>query len=146
MKINNTSFGKIIKVNAPVNSVLQITSVANGYTYPRSSELKEQINNIFTDLKDGEAFACIKDEGQSYIFTGKESQAFQKIYFDTKEKLDTEMLKHWGTDCAGDNSAKIINDYKKSTDDLISRCKNITDLEVNTDPKTGFVQSINVKA
>ena len=146
MKINNTSFGKIIKVNAPVNSVLQITSVANGYTYPRSSELKEQINNIFTDLKDGEAYACIKDEGQSYIFTGKESQAFQKIYFDTKEKLDTEMLKHWETDNSEFSKEDILKKYKNATDDLIAKGKHITELEVNTDPKTGFVHSINVKA
>ena len=140
------NFGKIYKTSSSVNSVLQVCSIANGYTHTNNKPLKDQIGKIFTDIDEGEAYSYLQDDETTYIFTGKESQEYQQLAFSTKEDIDSVVLKQWGSAYAEDHVEKMLDKFVKGVNKLLSKASNITELDIQTDPKTIKVKAIDIKA
>ena len=85
MNTNNVSFGKIVKVSAPLNVAENIAARANN---SGTSRLDAQIKNIINDTRQGRAYAyafpdtyCTNPtENESYIFSGAEGIKYFKSF------------------------------------------------------------------
>ena len=94
MKINPVSFGRTVKVNAPLSDAKQIANLINsGSVSSDKKEVKDsqdKLKRIFYDREDGEARA-VQVYGQSYILTGEASQRAKSLLEDRQFQLDAAM-------------------------------------------------------
>lgn len=86
MKTDKIHFTKLIKVNAPVDIAYQIENIANGKK-SRRVLLNRSIEALFDDTHRGKACTYNIGGNVSYIFSGNESQEYQKIYEELIENL-----------------------------------------------------------
>ena len=123
--MQNISFGRVFKVNAP-------QQVSNHI-----------INNIKNDVDGFEAYAHPISENESYIFTGKEGRAFKKSIGRYNRIMD-DTFSHF-SDCILADEILTV-EYEKLTADannLVRQSEKVTQLDVQRD-KEGKIQSINV--
>ena len=130
MKVNSISFGKTVKVLAPLHEATRIANAANGdRTVPR--RVQKKVKNIFDDTKEGHAiaFSFCDDPSCSYIVSGKESKEyvgnlFEEMYSIKKIKMN------YPTDIALRAVLKVREDYTNKTKELIRRTRENYALEV----------------
>ncbi len=91
MNISPVSFGRTIKVNAPLNVAKRAAKLVNMDKTVVSSknekEVQRKLIKLFYDSTQGAAQA-VSVNGQSYIVTGEESQRVADLKFDRGFQLD----------------------------------------------------------
>lgn len=107
MRVNQVSFGKVIKVNAPYEIASQIQNIANGKA-SAGAIVKRQVSDLFSDIGHGEAHIFSFDKRTSYIFSGYEGNK----YWELRNKAIDEFLK----------IREQVSDKEKA-DELIKRNK-----------------------
>ena len=125
IKMQNISFGRVFKVNAP-------QQISNGI-----------INNIKNDVDGFEAYAHPVSENESYIFTGKEGRAFKKS-LDAYDRIVDDTFSSFSDCIVADEILTVA--YEKLTGEarnLVEQSDKVTQLDVRRD-KEGKIQSINV--
>ena len=92
MNVNPVSFGRIVRINAPLNVTQRMADIINqDKSVPDKKERKvqQELKSIFCDTNIGSAQAVDVD-GVSYIFTGDDSLT----YSDVKQECD-ELISHF---------------------------------------------------
>ena len=90
MNISPISFGRIVKINAPLSVTQRMVDIINqdkSVSDKKERKVQQELKSIFSDTTLGEAQAVDVD-GVSYIFTGDDSLA----YSDVKQECD-ELIK-----------------------------------------------------
>lgn len=72
----NVSFGRTIKVNAPLSYAVKLEKMINNpEQYPNAKEVTDKLKDTFDDVTPkGKAVAFSDGPNRSYILTGKESE------------------------------------------------------------------------
>ena len=83
--LSSISFGKIVKVNAPVKTAQKIILMSHRHT-----EAGRKLNAILNENKPGKAHAYSfpDKEEESYIFTGVEGQKYWKSHCEAWDKIE----------------------------------------------------------
>lgn len=79
MNVSPISFGRTVKVNAPLAVTKQAVELINNpQTKKGEAKVQQQLKTLFYDSDEGKAKAvCVN--GQSYILTGKDSQSLKAL-------------------------------------------------------------------
>jgi len=86
MRVNQVSFGKIVKVNAPNEVARQIKDIANK-KISAGTLVKREISDLFNDISRGEAHTFEFDKRTSYIFSGEEGNKYWQLHQKTLDEL-----------------------------------------------------------
>lgn len=86
MLVNQISFGKIVKVNAPYEVAKQIEDIANGKNN-KNAFLNNEVRSLFDDTDKGEAHTYRYNKNTSFIFSGKEGIKYWNARYDTIENI-----------------------------------------------------------
>ena len=92
MNISPVSFGRIVKINAPLSVTQRMVDIINqekSVSDKKERKVQQELKSIFCDTNIGSAQAVDVD-GVSYIFTGDDSLA----YSDVKQECD-ELISHF---------------------------------------------------
>ena len=145
MNINNVSFGKIIKVNAPYASATEIALIANGHDAFVSDSLKKQVREIFPD-KDDKVFAYADVNRKAYLFSGEEGKDYERLCSKTADSV-RKIRAHFGnTDYADYYSNKACDECDKEVEKIIKGAKEIPEINVCTEKGSSEIKSINIIA
>lgn len=130
MNINPISFGRTIKVNAPLNVAKRATQLINMdktvVGSKNEKEVQRKLIKLFYDSPQGAAQAvCVN--GQSYIVTGEESQRVAELKFDRGFQLEAaERLFGKGNmfdavkDCENDRYEDLLKGIISDTEEPVS--------------------------
>lgn len=142
MNISPVSFGKIVKVNAPQHIAEKIAIMANG---DGKSKIDKDVKKIFDDIDEGRACVYSPDnENETYIFSGKEGDAFKMSY------KSAELVSDYAADYYGDDdftSAAINEAWSRHRDnvwELLGLCSEKSALKVDYDNETGKIKSVDL--
>ena len=142
MNISPVSFGKIVKVNAPQHIAEKIAIMANG---DGKSKIDKDVKKIFDDIDEGRACVYSPDnENETYIFSGKEGDAFKMSY------KRAELVSDYAADYYGDDdftSAAINEAWSRHRDnvwELLGLCSEKSVLKVDYDNETGKIKSVDL--
>ena len=92
MKTNPVSFGRMVRINAPLNLTQRMADIINqekSVQDKKERKVQQELKSIFYDTNIGKAQAVDVD-GVSYIFTGDDSLT----YSDVKQERD-ELISHF---------------------------------------------------
>ena len=81
----SVSFGKVISVNAPLQTAQKIAKIANGRDKTPASM---QIKSIIDDTRRGKAHAFPVSKDKSYILSGKEGRRFAEYFAETQNRME----------------------------------------------------------
>ncbi|MBQ9245300.1 hypothetical protein IJ182_03425 [bacterium] len=143
MKVNNVSFGNIVKVNAPIGTAIQIADIVNGKETTKNKKLQNQLNTLFPEKSTS---IYIVSPETSYLLDGKEGKQFDTLCSSVTKKLRTLYKKHSPKEYCEVHSEKIMTAYHKKADKIINSAQHVTDIDVKTDSRTGNISSININA
>ena len=87
MKVNQISFGKIVKVNTPYEIAKQIEDIANGKKKSGSAQLNKEIKTLFSDISQGDAYTFKYDKMTSFIFSGIDGQQYWNSCTESIDKI-----------------------------------------------------------
>lgn len=94
MKINPVSFGRTVRVNAPLSDAKYLAKLINSNNVPadkkEDKKAQDKLKTMFYDSKQGKARA-VEVYGQSYILTGEASQMAKTLIEDRQFQLDAAM-------------------------------------------------------
>lgn len=96
MQISPVSFGKVVKVQAPMCIVQELADLANGR---KQTPLVHDLKTIFDDRKYGQVRSFSRNGIDNYLLSGKESAFYDKHY---KMSTNLELL---------NNHMKLVNAY-----------------------------------
>lgn len=87
MNITPLSFGRIVKVNAPLNIAQKVADIAN---WDKNHLLSKSVGNIFCDSgeEDVIAFNPTKNESVSYLFSGADAKKAMDIKGEMIDECD----------------------------------------------------------
>ena len=145
MNINNVSFGKIFKVNAPYVLASEIALIANGHGAFASASLKNQVKEIFPDKND-EVYAYADVDRKTYLFSGKEGEKFRQIRKKALDEIHDARRYFKNTDYGDYYSDKACMERDKAVAEMINGAKNIQEINVNTETGSNAIKSINLIA
>lgn len=130
MNINPISFGRTVKVNAPLNVAKRATQLINMdktvVGSKNEKEVQRKLVKLFYDSPQGAAQA-VSVNGQSYIVTGEESQRVAELKFDRGFQLEAaERLFGKGSmydtvkDCENDRYEDLLKGIISETEEPVS--------------------------
>ena len=94
MNINPVSFGRTVRVNAPLSDAKYLADLINTNNVPNGKKedkkAQEKLKTMFYDREQGKARA-VEAYGQSYILTGEASQMAKSLIEDRQFQLDAAM-------------------------------------------------------
>lgn len=94
MKINPVSFGRTIKVNAPLSDAKYLANLINADSVhldkKEDNSTQSKLQTMFYDREEGEARA-VRVYGESYILTGEASKRAKALLEDRQFQLDAAM-------------------------------------------------------
>ena len=98
MNVNPVSFGRTVKVNAPLNVAEHTVNLINDVTNKKGeSRVQQQLKSFFFDAEQGKGRARIVapegKHGDIFIVTGEESKAVSDLVQDRKEQLNAAKTK-----------------------------------------------------
>lgn len=121
----NVSFGRTIKVNAPLSYAVKLEKMINNpEQYPNEKEVTDKLKDTFDDVTPkGKAVAFSDGPNRSYILTGKESEEVSKI----KDGF-TESVRSLDSFCQGGTERDfahimLCDRFNSDIKSLISRTK-----------------------
>ncbi|MBQ9245539.1 hypothetical protein IJ182_04650 [bacterium] len=136
--MNNITFGKIYKVNAPLYISEKISLLAN------ENSNDNNISQIFDDIDKGKAypFAYGFADKSSYILTGEEGKKFKKSY---KQAWDSTNIANtfYSKELANMHVELAWNDHRDNITGLIQNSP-VTTLNVEYNDKTKEVHNISI--
>ena len=120
MAVNQVSFGKIVKVNAPYEVAKQIEAMANGKP-SKNSHLNNEVKTLFNDTAQGEAHTFFYDKKMAFILSGKEGIKYWNSRYDAIEQI--QELKEQIKDrfVMERRKNKIWDNHRHYTYDLINK-------------------------
>ena len=113
MNISPVSFGRTVKINAPLNVAQRMAEIINQSKNVKDRDERssqQKLKTIFYDANTGSAQA-IEVDGQSYIVSGEESQTVSSF------KLDTAIDINLAKKTYGDSK-----DFARIKEEEIKRC------------------------
>lgn len=139
MNISPVSFGRTVKINAPLNVAQRMAEIINQSRSVQDREERtsqQKLKSMFYDANIGSAQA-LEIDGQSYIVTGEESRAISDL------KLDTAIHINCAKNTYGDSK-----DFARIKEEEIKRCNEYLELMVQMNkeaisitPKYGYETS-----
>ncbi|MBQ9245538.1 hypothetical protein IJ182_04645 [bacterium] len=147
--MQNISFGKIVKVNAPENQIKKVTEIANAkkrhkiIEFFTSTKLKRDVNDLFDDIEKGKAVIVSTAKGDNFIFSGDESKKFSEIHNRYKEQQESSTYYN-GTYASGLLAQMAKETYNNSISDLISNSGISSEITIDYDTEYDEVKSIDI--
>ena len=139
MKTSPVSFGRTVRINAPLKVAHRVAELINQSRSVQDIEERcsqQRLKTLFYDANVGSAQALELD-GQSYVVTGEESRAISDL------KLDTAIHINCAKNTYGDSK-----DFARIKEEEIKRCNEYLDLMVQMNkeaisiiPKYGYETS-----
>ena len=121
MRVNQVSFGKIVKVNAPFDVAKQIEEIANGRK-AKSTKLDSDVKNLFNDTEKGEAHTFRYDKRVSFIFSGEEGTKYWNSHNDALNNIRDIKAKTRDRFKARDKAQKAWAAHRSYVYKLINNC------------------------
>ena len=145
MSVNNVSFGKIIKVNAPVYVARQIIKDAKTLN---NKNTNWKTKKFFRDVthKPSYVYSFTNAKENSYIFTGKDAQKCRESY-DIAYDTMTYVHYNYAQEDLADLDTKLAWDaHEKRIKKLVDSNKRIKSIDVKYNKDTRQVSEINFSA
>ncbi len=140
------SFGNVTKVNAPLSTAKQIAAIANAKIKPQN-EAEQQIKAIINDTGNGKAIAFSFDdnEGDTYIFSGKDAEAFRKNRNYVYEEMD-RIHEYYGNDdgLIDIEIESLGEEFLSNIKNIISRKSKIPEISAQTDHNTDEISIVDI--
>ena len=148
MNVNPVSFGRTIKVNAPLNVAEHAADLINSIpTKKGESRVQQQLKSIFFDSEDGRARAITPygKTGDVYIVTGEASKEVGALIKDRQFQLNAAK-KNYGNDsfafnCVKDAENSRFEDLLKMT---IHETEEPLELDINYSQRKHRIKSIDL--
>ena len=148
MNVNPVSFGRTIKVNAPLPVAKHAADLINSLpTKKGESRVQQQLKSIFFDSEDGRARAIAPygKTGDVYIVTGEASNDIAALKKDRNEQLSAAK-KNYGADSFTFNLVKEAEDSRY--DDLVKltihESKEPLELNIDYSQRKHRIKSIDI--
>lgn len=128
----NVSFGRTVKVNAPVSYAVKLQNMINNpENYPKFKKVTDKLQDTFNDVTPkGKAVAFSDGIYTSYILTGKESEEAAKIkegFMQSVDSLDTFTQGGTSRDFA---HIMLCDRYHSDIKSLIAKTKENTEIYI----------------
>lgn len=148
MQINPISFGRTVKVNAPLSVTKHAADLINSAQNIRGeAAVQQQLKTLFYDSKEGRAIAVpvSGNKNESYIFTGNESKDVAILLKDRKEQINAAK-KHYGTGTSMFEIVKNAEDERFSDllTLLVAETEEPIELDIEFSKRKNRIKSLNI--
>ncbi len=130
MNITPLSFGRIVKVNAPINIAQKVADIAN---WNKKHPLSRNVGNIFCDSGENDvvAFSPTKNKNVSYLFSGADAKKAMDIKGEMIDECDKMCSYYHGEDDLVDAAfASASERAGEKLNKLIEGTKHISSMNV----------------
>ena len=139
--MQNISFGKVLKINAPRYIADGIIEKAQR---KEISPLNRKAGRLLGNCKDAHAYSF--DENESYIFTGTDGQKFWQSHCKAWDKMDdAHEYYHGDVDFINPMVEEAWENHDNTVREIISSADKIHELNVRYGDNTGYKQ-VNIKS
>lgn len=142
---NNISFGRVVRVKAPIKVAKQIADIANGELESGNNLVDEKICSTFRDLTEGRAIAVTGKHGKSYIISGMQTKEYDMAHDYAMREIMWANDVFGSTDKGESRCSEIMDCFDSNIKYIISKEKPQLNMRVKAKVNQDKVNLIDVK-
>ena len=143
--MQNISFGRVLKVNAPSYVADKIIDMAQRKELPAD----KPTNVLLGNCKDAHSYSFYDNKDESYIFTGKDGKRFWQSHCKAWDRMDYAHEYYKGDeDFVRPAVEEAWEDHEKNVEEIIDTADKILELNVEyiEDCNQVNIKSLNIMA
>lgn len=144
----NVSFGRTVKINAPLKEAVKLQKMINNPDeYSEYKQVTDKLKDTFNDVDKGEAKAFSGGLYTSYILTGEESEKAAKIKDSLMQGIESLDIYSQGGSARDFAHIMLCDKYNSDIKALISQTKSNTEIYITGHKPTAYgnITSIDIE-